>query len=264
MEGIQGAKAGAAGYCTNFFPVRGKLQTWISHGELLSNVREGATFFLRKERDFWRLYFCAASPTLLQKEAAALPELKKERVVTDVVGTEAGGGAVLDALKSVGFRPYARLQRMAGAGLRQASAPGTAEFEVGCAAKADGPAILNLIEETFDPYADQLPSLDEVEAAADLGHILVARRAEEIGGALFFETQGVASSIRFWVVAERFRALRAGSALMLHYLKTQSAVKRFTLWVNAGNTNAIRKYEHFGYAPDGLIDRILATQMVLG
>ena len=68
--------------------------------------------------------------------------------------------------------------------------------------------------------------------------------------------------IRYWMVAEPFRALRLGSALMQHYFNMQGAVRRFVLWVNADNTNAIEKYRHYGYAPDRLVDHVLANQMV--
>lgn len=62
LEGIQHAKAGPTAFCANFFPVQARLRAWVAHGELLSAAREGVTFFLRKDRDFWHLCLCAASP----------------------------------------------------------------------------------------------------------------------------------------------------------------------------------------------------------
>ena len=44
--------------------------------------------------------------------------------------------------------------------------------------------------------------------------MLVMKYDGALAGLLFFETQGVASTVRFWVVAEKFRARRVGSALM--------------------------------------------------
>jgi hypothetical protein len=66
---VQQVKAGAAAFCTNFFPVERKLQGWIDHGELLVELRDEAAFFLRKDRDFWHLYFCAASTAALEGRA---------------------------------------------------------------------------------------------------------------------------------------------------------------------------------------------------
>ena len=41
-----------------------------------------------------------------------------------------------------------------------------------------------------------------------------------------------------------------------------SAVRRFILWVIADNANAIKKYQHYGYTPDGLVDCVLANERV--
>ena len=84
----------------------------------------------------------------------------------------------------------------------------------------------------------------------------------QIAGLLFFETQGFTSTLRFWAVATEYRDLKFGSALMREYFTTQNAVKRFVLWVAADNLNAVQKYGHYGYKPDGLVDYVLANQMV--
>src|SRR5262245_10479584 len=113
FDAIQRAKAGATAFCTNFFPVQARLQGWIDHGELLSEVRDGAAFFLRKDRDFWHFYFCAANLSALEHEAPALPGLKAEPVVLDLIGPESALADVSRVLESIGFRRYARLVRLA-------------------------------------------------------------------------------------------------------------------------------------------------------
>jgi hypothetical protein len=49
---------------------------------------------------------------------------------------------------------------------------------------------------------------------------------------------------------------------MRYYLATHGAVRRFILWVTVSNENAVQKYRHYGYAPDGLIDDVLVNQMI--
>lgn len=262
FAGIQNARKGNVDFCTNFFPAQAKLQAWITHGELLTIGGDGTTFFLRKDRDLWHFYFCAASPALLRREVMAVSELQTERVVTDVVGNKSALGELLVLLQSVGFRRYAQLERMARVGRKEEFPSANCNLQVVCAQQSDCPSILNLIESAFDRYAEQLPMSYEVESVVQQGQIFVAKEHETLGGLLFFETQGLASTVRFWVVDERFRARRVGSALMMHYFKTQNAVRRFTLWVNSDNDDAIEKYGHFGYAPDGLVDYVLANQMI--
>jgi len=262
FEGVQTAKSGATDFRTNFFPVPSKLEAWIAQDELLGVVRDGAAFFFRKDRDFWHFYYCAASLTALRRELTTLYELRSEPMVTDLVGNESAIGDVMEVLQEVGFRHYARLQRMSRAAWPGSPQSAPDNVEVVCAEKADCQAILNLIDSEFDRYAEQPPRLCEVESAAEQGNILTAKLNDQIGGLLFFETQGQASTIRYWVVEERYRAFRIGSALMLHYLATQKDVHRFTLWVNANNENAIQKYGHYGYACDGLLDLVLANRMI--
>ncbi len=259
FDAVQRAKAGATAFCTNFFAVESKLQGWINQGELFAELRDGATFFFRKDRDFLRFYFCAADVEALQREIAAWPGVKTERIITDLVGNESAVNNLLPALEPAGFRRHAQLQRL----VRMARPESANDsLPVGFAEKADGRAVLGLIESMFDRYGEQLPMLYEIEAAIKNRQILAARSAGELAGLLFFETQGLASTVRFWAVAERFRALKVGSAVMRQYLKIHGAVRRFTLWVNAGNDNAIQKYRHFGYTPDGLIDQVLASRMI--
>ena len=49
---------------------------------------------------------------------------------------------------------------------------------------------------------------------------------------------------------------------MRHYFSAQQAVRRFVLWVTAANEDALNKYRHYGYNPDGLVDHVLANPLV--
>jgi len=259
FDAIQQAKAGATAFCTNFFPVDSKLQAWIAHGELSVAWHPGAAFFFRNDRDFQRLYFCAANESALEQGLAVTPALKTGRVMTDLVGNEAALSRLLPVIEQSGFRCYTRLQRLARIG-RPETGPGTSSTDF--AESTDAAAVLRLIENAFDRYGEQLPTPYEIESAIQHRQVLVARHDGELSGLLFFETQGLASTVRFWAVAEKFHSRRIGSALMQHYFQIHGPVRRFSLWVNSGNENAITKYRHYGYTPDGLIDQALANAKI--
>ncbi|MGD1089944.1 MAG: GNAT family N-acetyltransferase [Verrucomicrobiota bacterium] len=259
FDALQKAKTGATAFCTNFFPVESKLQSWIGHGELFGELLNGVALFFRKDRDFWHCYFCAADAAMLQRRIAALSGLETECVVTDLVGNESTLNDLLPVFTQAGFRQYAQLQRMARMG-RPGSTTGRSQIVF--AEKSDCRAVMKLIENSFDRYGEQLPMLYEIESAIESHQILVSNHNGELAGLLFFETQGFASVVRFWAVAEKFRALKVGSALIRHYFETQNSVRRFTLWVNANNDNAIQKYCHYSYKPDGLVDHILVNKMI--
>lgn len=263
FEGIQNAKVDAKDFRTNFFPVQTRLQAWIDHGELLIFLRVGVTFFFRKDRDFWHFFFCASDLTALQREACTLSEMAPQQMATNLVGIEPFLEDLLIALQRAGFRRYAQLQRMVRMGTHEEFLSNTRNLRVSYAEKSDCPLILRLIENSFDPYAEQPPMSYEIESAIRARQVLVVKVSDNIAGLLFFETQGLTSAVRFWVVDESFRSLHIGSALMLQYFNIHRAVRRFTLWVNSTNANAVRKYTHYGYAPDGLLDYVLLVKEMI-
>jgi hypothetical protein len=260
LETVQQAKAGASAYCTNFFPVQAKLQAWIIHQELWSEVQAGAAFFLRKDRHFWHLYFSAANPEALTRALAGMPELKRERLVLDLVGKPEGLAELSQVLEASGFRPYTNLLRLARSS--QPVAPTEDTIQVLWADQADGAAILQMLESSFDCYADQLPITYELAEALAGRQIMAIKQGSSLAALLYFETQGLTSNIRYWVVAEEFRSHRYGSALIRQYFMAQTTVRRFLLWVTAKNDNAIQKYRHYGYAPDGLVDQVFVNALI--
>src|SRR5713101_2627382 len=113
LEAIQKVKAGATAFCTNFFPVQSKLESWLEHDELTAEARDGVTFFLRKDRDFAHLYFCAASPSVFGREITRLTANATQKLATDIVGPEASLTELLGLAEKGGFRRYSRLVRLA-------------------------------------------------------------------------------------------------------------------------------------------------------
>jgi len=260
---ISRAKADAPGYCSNFFPAPRKLEGWIGHGELFCDQSGSDVLFLRKDRGFWHLYFCAANPASLERAVAALPMLKTEPVVVDLVGQDPAVHDLAGRFEAAGFRRYQRLFRMART-VPPVSPPAAVppDLRVSMAGQADCQSIMDLLLRSFDCRAEQIPMHYEIEEAVECGQIWVARSEGALAGLLFFETQGLTSTIRYWLTAPEFRTQRFGSALMQRYFSGHPAVRRYLLWVIADNANAIAKYEHYGFAPDGLLDEVLANDMI--
>jgi ribosomal protein S18 acetylase RimI-like enzyme len=259
LEAIQKVKAGATAFCTNFFPVQSKLESWVAHDELTTEPQDGVTFFLRKDRDFAHLYFCAASPSAFGREVRQLSANRTHKLAIDIVGPEASLAELLSLAEQGGFCRYSRLVRLArvASAVTSPSVPQGAGIDV--AAKGDAPEILRLIDASFDRFADQLPTLYEIEAAAAARQIFIIKQNGKIAALLVFETQGLTSTIRYWLVAPQFHSRGLGSTLIRHYFLNQPPVRRFILWVTATNENAIQKYQHYGYAPDGLVDHVLLS-----
>lgn len=262
LAAIQTVKSGAGDFCTNFFPAGPKLQDWVDRRELLGDFRHNVVLLFRREREFLRLYFCGASVAALRDVLLEFPGLREERLVTDVVGNEAALAPVLDCLKVAGLLPYRQLQRMVRTDAAGEPSVARVELPVTPAGRADAPTIQSMLERAFDRYAEQLPSLSQIAAAAAGGQIVVVRIENKLAGLLFFETQGATSHLRFWLVDGAFRDRHVGAALMRHYLSAQKSVRRFLLWVIASNENAVQKYRRYGFAPDGLVDHVLVSASI--
>ena len=262
FEAVQRAKAGAPAFCTNFFPVHSKLRSWVRNGDLLLELRSRSVFFFRRDRDFFRLYFCSASEDALQGDLDGWPTIRDEPLVLDVLGNEVTLEAWLRRWHTAGFRQYARLQRMTRPAQAVLPDPAGDESLVDFAGAGEGKSVLVLLEQLFDYHADQVPSLSEVESAIENRQVLRVKCDGVLAALLFFETQGVASTIRFWAVAKEFQSRRLGAALIRRYFSLHESVRRFTLWVTADNQNAIQKYRHYGYSPDGLADLVLANERI--
>src|ERR1051326_7830850 len=262
---VQQVKGSATAFITNFYPVRAKVETWIERERLNVETRNGAVFFFLKDRDFEHLYFCAADPAALERELAALPQLNSARLTLDLIGSEAAIQPQIDILQKAGFKAHSRLLRLTRTAQSGAATPAP-QLAKGAALtiadESDSAEILKLIETCFNPLVDNFPLPYELQEAIADRQILVVKQEGKIAGALFFETQGLTSALRYWVVAESFRGQHVGSGLMQRYFKSQDGVVRFILWVSAANADALPKYEHFGYKPDGLVDQVMTSATV--
>jgi len=263
LSAIQTVKSAGAGFSTNFFAAPQKIKEWIEHAELFSDLRDEATLLFRKDRDFWHLYFAAVNNSTLLWELQNAPALDSVPLVVDLIGHEAALGELVKLFEDVGYRRYTRLFRMAFlpfAGSVRNATP--LDERVTWASSADCVSILDLLSLSFDRYAEQLPALHEIETAVANRQIFVAKHGAQLAGLLFFETQGFTSLLRYWLVAPEFRDQHFGSILMHRYLTDQVNVRRFILWVIADNAAAIRKYRHYGFVPDDLVDHVLVNARI--
>ena len=258
FDGILRAKTGAQ-FCTNFYPARQKLETWIAREALYFQHCGESLFFLRKERDFWHLHYCSPSTQALRRDLCDLETLHTERVVSDILGAPEALEALVPLMEGAGMHLHKRLARLARAAQGITASPADGVI---LAHRCDVMAVMGLLEDAFDRYAKQLPEPGEIELAAQASEILLLKCGETLAGLLFFETRGVTSTLRFWAVAQAFRSACVGSTLIRHYLSTHPEVRRFVLWADADNRDLIEKYRHYHYVEDGVVDYVLANELI--
>ena len=245
----------AGRFVTNLFPTEAKLQRWVDQQELTIEAGLESFVLLRRDRDFHHLYYYASGFDALDRALSELVPKTALPLVVDLVNREVELAEPMAAFVKRGFRPHARLLRLA----RVVGGPSVVSAlpEVQLAQEADAEQALIMLEASFDRYAEQLPDSHEIISAIANHSILVVCDGTQITGLLYFERTGLTSTVRYWLVDPAHRDRKVGARLMRSYFAGCPGVRRFILWVLAANENAINRYEHYGYSPDGLCDQVM-------
>ena len=256
QDAFQRAKQPGSQLTTNFFAPPWQVRDWIARQSLFYRTVDGALLLFRRDRDFHHLYHVACSREALAHALETFAQAPLSTDVTaDLVGSEADVTAIADTYARCGFREYSSLFRM--------TCPGSTRFasdespQVVYATHDDAPMILAFLEGLLDRFAEQIPELDQLEAAATRDSILLARTEKELAGMLLFEKSGHSAVLRYWVVDDRYRNQGIGALLIKKFFRLCNDSKRITLWVVSDNHDAIEKYRHYGFQRDRLVDQIM-------
>ena len=213
-------RRGSESSLSNLFPSESAIKRWSSAGVLRGVSVDGASLILREDRDFVHAYLHCSDH---DAGCSLLKALDRDIVVVaDVLDKRESHAALAETFRSSGFRPYRQLMRISRPPLPLMNAPTLADV-VDNARPSDADVILRQLEEHFDRYSEQLPSLAEVHDAIRSGLILVARHDGGVAGFLHFEHSGQMSAIRYWFVLPHWRDGRVGASLLRTYLGVRCA-----------------------------------------
>jgi len=242
-------------FVTNLYAEPERLRYWASEGVLSLAGRASTTLVFRRDRGFEHLYHVAASCADLAEALGSIGPVPGLPIITDLVGRPEQVATLAQIHRENGFEDYVGLVRMARPG---GSAPDTPpDASADYASLADLPAIIDFLDRQLDPFRDQIPEADEIEAAVAGRKILIDRCDSTPRGLLFFEDTGRTSTIRYWYVNSRCQGRGVGGRLMRAYLREHPSTLRFLLWVVGDNAGAIAKYEHYGFRREELFDQIM-------
>ncbi|MFZ4520731.1 MAG: GNAT family N-acetyltransferase [Bacteroidales bacterium] len=244
------------GFLTNYYPDQSKVELWIAHDLLYCMEFDEAIFLFRKDKHFYHLYYCSTSATNLSDALAKLSQRYKEtRFVIDVIGNGTTITEPCNVLESAGFFPYVQLVRMSRT-MQETTTMAGANPDLHCARSQDLAEITILLSNYFDPLAENFPLQAEIESWIAAGQVVIFREAETIQGFLIYEITGVTSYLRYWFVHPDHREKKIGSTLINDFFARSSGTKRQLFWVIQSNENAIKRYKHYGFLPESLVDHI--------
>jgi GNAT superfamily N-acetyltransferase len=257
-------KTGATAFTTTCFATSVQIGEWAESGALSSISTSGAFLLLRRSRRVIHLSHVAVDQQSLREALLLLDELTvAEPVVADLVGRPADVEQITNSYAIQGFSSYRELVRMTRIGSvgEDRTLP---EMDVHRAVHSEAVVVLAFLERLLDPLAEQIPSLEDMESAADRGQILVVANGNAVEGVLIFQTIGVSTTLRYWFVEPRARSRGIGAALMRSFLVQVAESRRIVLWVFSDNSDGIAKYEHYGFRRDNLVDRIMLKPVLGG
>jgi ribosomal protein S18 acetylase RimI-like enzyme len=251
------------GFVTNFFLNPSVSSIWIRH-KLLTLVSINKTdFLLRNDKDFAHLYYCSTSELSMISDLSEFMTCNGDKVFTvDLLGNEAGIKFITDLFLKNGFYNYTSLVRMTRKKPQSTRSPFTKRSDVEKAQDLDLMQINTLLHEYFDCYSDQLPHVDELKNWMNKGSIIICKSENDIQGFLIFEDIGFTSYMKYWLVHPHYREKKIGSTLINAFFHETQTATRHLFWVNRTNDNAIKRYMHYGFLAEDMIDIILINRQI--
>jgi RimJ/RimL family protein N-acetyltransferase len=259
-DALHRVKAGASAFSTNLYATPEAIGGWIARGSLKLDERLGGLVLLRRDQDFHHLYYAVPDRQTLEALLSDPGAPWREGTVTaDLIGRESDLPRLVEAFRAGDFRRHASLTRMC----RMADPAIPDDYqdpEVVNGTLDDAHAVHAFLARLLDRHAEQLPEVDEIRASASSGRLLLVRRGKDLGGILLFDVAGFTSVLRYWFVNDRFRDQGIGARLIKTFFRTCRASKRIVLFVISENLDSIRKYEHYRFRPDGLVDHVMIRE----
>jgi len=254
---IRRVKHGGRGFVTNFFAGPKQIESWVNRRELSLLQDERCVWIRRRDRDFVHLYYFAAGVEAIEESLAGIDAIADGAVLAiDLVGQDGVVTPMASVFRSHGFTDRAVLVRLTRSVDPSLMCDGE-DPDVEIALPDDAPAILSVLEKTFDPYSKQIPAQDQILQAVSARTILIVRRDAAIAGLVFFETAGAMATLRYWCVDAAFRDQGIGAKLIKAFFHRCRTCRSIVLWVHADNENAIRRYKHYGFQRTDTKDLIL-------
>ncbi len=258
------------GFVTNFYLDEAKHGAWIETGQFLYDKFEDTVLLLfdhedpRSENYFTNLFYISTSIESVIKHLKVYRETYDyDWYVMDIVerkveSRESRVKSATEQFLEMGAHHKATLERMT----RIGNPIGDWSLVIGdsrvvFAQPEDAEGIDKILHGNFDEKLEQLPLVSELKQMIADKHILKCVIDGQIAGLLLFELNASTLYLRYWLTLSEYRNNGVGGALLKRFFYEGRDTKRQILWVREDNANAIKRYEHYGFAKENMLDNIL-------
>jgi GNAT superfamily N-acetyltransferase len=246
---------------TNFFSSSEKVEIWISEDKFFTIEIGEVVFFLKKNLEFYRLFFIASSNDELDKSLTELLiNLSGEVIILDIVQREESSD-VLNLFYKKYFNLYTSLLRMNRINYYLDLCTNSSEG-IKVASRHNLISLNNMLHSFFDHKAEQLPDDKELVNLIENENVLIYEEDNQIGGFLIYEIIGKTLYLRYWFVHPDFREKSIGSKLFKEFEIKGKETNRHLLWVIRNNDNAIKRYKHYGFVEEKMYNFVLTYKNI--
>lgn len=244
---------------TNFYSSSEKVEIWISKGQFYTIEIREVVYFLKKDSDFYTLFFIASSNDELDISLAELlVDFAGEVLILDIVQRDESS-EVLNIFYSKSFNIYTSLVRMNRLNhkldLQSISSDGIKEASIQHLLSLN-----NMFYSFFDKKVEQLPDEKKLVNWIENKNVLIYEEDNQIGGFLIYEITGNTLYLRYWFVNPHFREKKIGSKLFKEFEIKGKDTNRHLFWVIRSNENAIKRYKHYGFVEEKMYNFVLTNK----
>jgi len=258
LQGIKYVKDFKENYFTNFFPDKTKIELWIDLQIIFkTELVDGVVLYLKKNKDFWNLYFFAKSLNSLNNAIINFNKQYSEKISLDIVGSKQQTEPFIDIFHKNNFKLYKKLVRMS----RKVTAfDENVDKNITFAKKNNNFEIKELLSDYFDPLSEQLPYIQEIDKWIENKRVITYSENNKIIGFVIFDLFGMKSYLRYWFVHPEHRDKKIGAKLLRKFFKLCESSKLQIFWVIDDNINAIKRYEHYGFTTNEMYNFVMLKQ----
>lgn len=242
-------------FVTNYYPNEIKDKGLINKGQMFYYRNDNVCLVIRQYAGFNDFSFIATSPETLGHTLEDFFLSRNGIYVTDLIGLSNQIKPIKLLFEEKGFTLRRTLQRMIKIGI-DADSRIDSDYIV-YPSYEDISKIREILLENFDFLSEQIPSCDELSRYIDKKQIYLYKKDSEIAGMIIFELTPMAFYLRYWFTNPKFRNMGIGSVLYKKVMFDSKNIKRQMLWVVSDNENAIKRYEHYGFKLDSLVDNVM-------
>ena len=219
--------------------------------------KEAAAILCPDTENIVRLYYYAKSAGALSEVVSLLPKTSS-RIVCDVVGKGARPEMLSQELQQVGFRFYAKFQRMVCTDFKMDDSLDLSQVET--ARPEDAAEILEIVHQEFDPLTARIPSEEMLKRRIAEGEVFVIRQDKRIAGFTTFDSnQKRVALLDYVIVRPEYRGKKVAKRILWYKWSNHNQSQYYILWINVLCSGPIRYHEKNGFRADGMYDCILTS-----